>query len=90
MAMHMPEGKDSLLTCALLTRDAAPSVSMIHNRMPVVLPGAMFDSWLNPDVQQAEGVAAIVGRALVQFTHHRVSTELNTARTDAERLIEPA
>lgn len=37
MAMYTPAGKDSLLTCALLTRDAPP-VAMIHDQMPVVAP----------------------------------------------------
>jgi len=89
MAMNTPEGKDPLLTCALLTRDAAPSVAMIHDRMPVVLPGALFDSWLDPDLQKSEDVAAVVARAQVDFAHHPVSIKLNTAKNDDPSLIDP-
>lgn len=90
MAMHTPAGKDSLLTCALLTRNAAPSAAMIHNRMPVVLLGAMYDSWLDPDVQNSEDVRAVVARAQIDFAHHAVSMKLNTAKNDVEDLMEPA
>ncbi len=81
-------GKDPVLTCALLTRDAAPSVAMIHDRMPVVLPEPLFQSWLDPGLQAAEDIAALVGQAQIEFAHHPVSTRLNTAKTDDPGLVE--
>lgn len=90
MSMWAPEGGDLRLTCAILTRPAAPSVEAIHDRMPVVLRGEAFDAWLDADRQGADDVAAMIGRAEIEFMHHRVSTRLNAGKVDDETLIAAA
>jgi putative SOS response-associated peptidase YedK len=74
------------LTCAIITRAASASVSDVHDRMPVALPAAAFDDWLNPNPQKAEAVAAMIEKAKETFRHHAVSTRLNSAKTDEESL----
>jgi putative SOS response-associated peptidase YedK len=39
---------------AVLTREASPSIIVIHTRMPVILPKSIIDVWLNesPDVMR--------------------------------------
>lgn len=32
----------------VLTRDAGPGLSLIHNRMPLILPGDLVDAWISP------------------------------------------
>lgn len=34
----------------ILTRDAAPNIAFIHDRMPVFIPPDSMDDWLSPDV----------------------------------------
>lgn len=40
------EGKQAVFS--ILTRDPAENISMIHDRMPVILPTATAADWLNP------------------------------------------
>lgn len=76
------------LTVAVLTREAAPSVADVHDRMPVVIQDAIFARWLNAEIQQADQVAMMVRNAMSDFKHHMVNTRLNAAREDDEHLIE--
>jgi len=75
-------------TCAILTRNAAPSVADVHDRMPVVLPDAAFDRWLARDLKP-EAVAAVIDIAQDDFEHYAVGTRLNAAKADDEELLEP-
>lgn len=45
------ENHDGIIvpTFAILTRAAAPGISFIHQRMPVMLPSTSMADWLNPD-----------------------------------------
>ena len=45
---------------AILTRGASESVSFIHDRMPVILPDAMIERWLNPEAIPADILTAAV------------------------------
>ena len=87
--MWVTGGDSAKVTCAILTKNAAPSVADIHDRMPVVMPEKVFDRWLSPEVTSANDVASLVGAAEANFEHYSVSTRLNTAKNDDERLLEP-
>lgn len=39
---------------SILTKDPVDSISFIHNRMPVILPGEIMDDWLNPQYNANE------------------------------------
>ncbi|HSH45047.1 MAG TPA: SOS response-associated peptidase family protein, partial [Longimicrobiales bacterium] len=43
-----PRG-EPLVSCAILTTDAAPRIADIHDRMPVILPAEDRDAWLDPE-----------------------------------------
>lgn len=88
MSMVMKDGV-KLLTVAILTREAAPSVANVHDRMPVVIQDAVFGRWLDPDVQQADQVAMMVRNAASDFEHHPVTTRLNAAKTDEAEFANP-
>ena len=34
---------------AVLTRDAAPGLRRIHDRMPLILPASAISEWISPD-----------------------------------------
>ena len=57
--------------CVVLTRDASPSVSCIHDRMPVMLSGDAAKAWLNP---QADARTAL-GQALNDMTFHEAAKD---------------
>ncbi|MDH4585114.1 SOS response-associated peptidase [Pseudomonas sp. BN415] len=81
-----PDGQ-SITSCALLTREAAPSIGAIHNRMPVVLAPEQFDLWLAPDTTD-EQVQRAMAKARSDFVGRAVSTRVNDVRNDDEGLIE--
>lgn len=81
-----PDGIE-VISCALLSRDAAPAIAHIHHRMPVILHQHQFDDWLRPDTCLAR-VQEIIANARGDFSAHRVSTEVNNVRNDGPHLIE--
>lgn len=89
MAAWSKEGEEPLLTCAILTRAASPSVIDVHDRMPVVLPDELLVRWVRADVQRSEDVAGMIKLAQSAFDHYPVSTRLNAAKDDDPELIRP-
>lgn len=89
MSHWKPEGKAEIVTAALMTRSAAPSVADVHDRMPVVLPESAFAAWLAPSTDKAEDVSELIGHARTEFQHYPVSMRLNTTRDDDAGLIAP-
>ena len=84
-----PGGGEGLLSCSILTKDAAPSVAAVHDRMPVSLPSEVHTAWLDPAMQDAARVIAIVKDcAMTDFEHYPVSTRVNSTRNEDEKLVE--
>lgn len=83
-----PNG-EPVLSCALLTKDAAPSIEHIHNRMPVVLAPENFEEWLST-ATRAEALGDLIHHAREGFAGHRVSLRVNDTRNDSVELIESA
>ena len=47
---------------SILTRTPSPELSRLHDRMPVILPGALIEEWIRPDSNPGEIVqSAITG-----------------------------
>ena len=55
-------GAEPVVSCALLTRKAAPGIASIHPRMPVVLKPEDEAAWLDP-AATADGVQALIAGA---------------------------
>lgn len=47
-------------TCTILTTSANKFMSSIHHRMPVLLPEAAWDTWLDPDQDDVEVLTALL------------------------------
>ena len=77
-----------VLSCALLSRAAAPSIAAIHHRMPVVLAPEAQEAWLDPSASPAT-VQALIDAARGDFTGHRVSLRVNSVRNADAGLLEP-
>jgi putative SOS response-associated peptidase YedK len=89
MASLRPANQPALVTCAILTRDASPELAAIHDRMPVVLPEESFERWTDPALHNPVAIGARLACAETEFAHHPVSTQLNAAMEDDERLTAP-
>jgi putative SOS response-associated peptidase YedK len=77
-----------VVSCALMTKEAAPSNQAIHHRMPLIPAPDHFDAWLSPETSLDE-VRSLIQGSRGDFIGHRVSTRVNTARyDDAELLVE--
>lgn len=75
-----------LLSCALLSKEAAPAIAGIHHRMPVVLPREHHDDWLDPSNGTAQALK-LVQTARGDLDAYPVSMRVNSARNDKEGLI---
>lgn len=83
-----PQG-NGVTSCALLSKAAAPTVAQVHERMPVVLPAPLHDAWLDPAPQDAAAIAGLIAQSRSDFTAHRVSRAVNSARNQGAQLLEP-
>ena len=88
MSLWKVDGQVPRITCAILTRAAAPSVSGVHDRMPVVLPESAFSRWLDPALRVPMEINEVLAGAENEFAHHKVSPRLNAAKNDDETLLQ--
>jgi putative SOS response-associated peptidase YedK len=78
-----------LETMAILTVDANATVGAIHDRMPVILAPADFETWLDCRPGTAETVTGMMRPAPDDLlTLRPVSPRLNNSRNDGPELLE--
>ena len=73
-------------TCAVITGDAQGVVATLHNRMPIVIPPAAYDRWLDPSERAPIDLLVPTAADLVA---HPVSELVNSPKNDDPKLIEP-
>jgi putative SOS response-associated peptidase YedK len=86
------EGPDApwLHSATVVTTSANQVMSAIHDRMPVILPRAMWDMWLDPANQNIEMLARLLVPAPDEVLEmHEVSTDVNNVRNKGSALVEP-
>jgi putative SOS response-associated peptidase YedK len=80
----------TLESCTIITRDAAPAIAGIHDRMPVVLPRAAYAEWLDPENADAAALSrCLAAPASGGLAAEAVSRTVNDARHEGAQLIEP-
>jgi putative SOS response-associated peptidase YedK len=75
-------------TCAIVTTTAAPAIAELHPRMPVMLPAAREQDWLDPATPRDAARALLV--AFDELDATPVGPAVNDARYDGPRCLEPA
>lgn len=85
-ARWAPPGQPPRLSCALLTKPAAPAIADIHPRMPVVLPPALFSTWLNPNTPEKQLEEALAN-ARTDLQAYPVSTLVNDPNHNSPDLL---
>jgi putative SOS response-associated peptidase YedK len=85
-----PETGERVTTCTVLTGPPTEVVAPLHDRMPVVIPRAQWDAWLDPDERDPERVAALLkAAASPDLAEHPVSTLVNKVQNNIPELIDP-
>lgn len=79
--------RGDLLSCTIITTPPNELVAPIHDRMPLILPPAARDRWLNDATPPRD---LLVPYASIEMLAFPVSTSVNSVATDHERCIEPA
>ncbi|MGV9797235.1 SOS response-associated peptidase [Mycobacterium sp. NPDC003449] len=84
-----PRASAPLLSCTIITTDAAGPLAEVHDRMPLTISASDWDRWLDPDAPIDEGLLRGHGD-LDRIAIREVSRLVNTVRNNGPELIEPA
>lgn len=84
-----PKEAPPLLSCAIITTDAAGPLADIHDRMPLTISAENWDRWLDPDAPIDEGLLRGHGD-LDRIEVREVSRLVNNVRNNGPELIAPA
>ena len=77
-----PEG-NIIHSCAIVTTAANELLAPIHPRMPVILPPAAERAWLDPELRDTQGLAAMLNPyPAAAMRCYRVSERVNAAGYD--------
>lgn len=88
-AWQSPDGS-LVYSCTILTTQANPDVSPIHNRMPVLLPPSAWDLWLSSgDANLAAFLPFFAPPPAGTLTRYPVSTLVNNPRNDSPKCLVP-
>lgn len=79
-----------IFSTTILTTNANPKLSSIHNRMPVVISKDQVGSWLAGDVQDVEMLSEFMQPAAEEFFDTiEVSRYVNNARNEGPECLTP-
>lgn len=82
------EGDERLETCTIITTEASEAIAWVHERMPVMLEPAEFESWIAAELPLEAAEAMLVPYAGA-LAAHPVSTRVNSVRNDDAACIAP-
>lgn len=77
-----------LLTCAILTTAASEQMSIIHNRMPVIIRQSEFDQWINKETSP-EILTKLMQPFNARLVIYPVSTKVNNPSYKEPDCIHP-
>lgn len=76
-------------TCAILTTAPNPLAARVHDRMPVLVPAAERQRWLDPATPKDEVQALCRPYGGTDLSVHPVSPRMNTPRHDDAECVAP-
>ncbi len=81
---------EPLVTCTIITTEPNELVRPIHGRMPVILPKAAEDLWLDPSVEDHVRLLDLLQPYPVdEMAAHTVSSLVNSVKNDLPECIKP-
>jgi putative SOS response-associated peptidase YedK len=85
-----PEGNE-IRSCTIVTTDANRLLAPIHDRMPVILPPATYDAWLDPRPQESRELQDLLRPFPDEVMEaYPVSRLVNSPANDRPECIAPA
>ena len=89
-SLHGDDPQAWLSTFAIITVDAVPGLDVVHDRMPLALSRDRWDAWLDPDLDDADGVRALlVPPPPGLIVPEPVSTRVNAVSNNGPELVRP-
>ncbi len=83
-------GDEPIFSCTLLTTDANELLAPIHDRIPVILPRAAYDLWLDPGVHDPKRLAPLlVPFPADEMEAYPVSRLVNDPENDVPACLQP-
>lgn len=80
-----------LVTFTVLTTSANALMQPIHDRMPVIIPPAAYEAWLDPGNDSARGLESLLQPYPPEAMHaYPVSPRVNSVRNDDAALLDAA
>ncbi|MFC3997241.1 SOS response-associated peptidase [Nocardiopsis sediminis] len=79
-----------LWTCTVITTAAAGGLADLHERMPVVVPRAAWDTWLDPASGPADLLHVLDATPVADLEIRQVGPDVNSVRNNGPHLLEPA
>lgn len=80
---------DMVQSCTILTTEPNEMMAQIHNRMPVILEEADWETWLNPEPDPNDALHLLRPYPTHKMAAYPVSTVVNNPRNDVSATIEP-
>lgn len=87
---HDPSDPDGerITSCSIITTTANATMAPIHDRMPVILPAATWDHWLDREANDVEDLRSLLLPAADDVLDaYPVSTLVNNPRHNGEELL---
>jgi len=77
-------------SCTIITTAASEAMRPIHHRMPVILKPEVYDRWLDPDFQDADGLNQIISDQIItDLVKRPVSKQVNRVANNEATNIKP-
>ena len=76
-----------MATCAIVTCPPNGLLAPIHNRMPVILPAAARDRWLEPHTEERELRELLAPLPSEEMEAYEVSTLVNSPKNDSVECV---
>ena len=90
LAAWTPPGGNTIVSTCIITTGPNELMAPIHDRMPVILPAANHDTWLDPENRDGEALKTLLRPcAPALMTAWPVSPTINRGNVEGEQCIEP-
>lgn len=83
------EAAEAIESCTVITTEPNALMSQIHNRMPVILPAAAYDSWLDPASPETALKELLTAPVKEELYSYPVSRMVNSPKNNRPELLEP-
>jgi putative SOS response-associated peptidase YedK len=87
--MPSESGASPIESCVIVTTEANAVARPVHNRMPVIVPPAHYDTWLDGQTDAAALQALLVPHPAEEMTAYPVAAAVNNPARDGPHLMQP-